>query len=103
MPSLAALAMLSSTDNALKESLANLVRQVSIHAQCFLVDFFETVALVRAIARVLIDPGVRQYLGSQARRRVCEYYDLKRHCLLRQLMLIESIDIRAAPSNAHLQ
>lgn len=62
--------------------------------QGVLVDFFDEQALVVAIEQVLADAEWRQHLGLQARRRVCERYDLNRHCLPRHVALIESIVTR---------
>lgn len=58
--------------------------------QGLLVDFFDTRALVSTIERLLTDAPLRERLGTQARQRVCEHYDLKRQCLPKQVALIES-------------
>lgn len=59
--------------------------------QGLLIDFFDTRALVGAVEHLLSDAQLRERLGSHARRRACERYDLMRQCLPRQVTLIESM------------
>lgn len=59
--------------------------------QGFLVDFFDTGALVDAVDRLLEDGVLRKRLASNARVRVRGRYDLNRYCLPRQMMLIEKL------------
>jgi glycosyltransferase involved in cell wall biosynthesis len=66
--------------------------------QGLLVSFFDTRALVDSIDRLLSDAELRERLGVQARQRICERYDLQRHCLPQQVALIESMTVVAGTS-----
>lgn len=54
-----------------------------------LVDFFDVSGWSRALITALGDPGRNEALRAAARATVLERYDLKRHCLPRQIALIE--------------
>lgn len=64
--------------------------------QGLLIDFFDVRALVSTVEHLLSDVQLRERLGLQARQRACERYDLKRHCLPRQVTLIESMEAASA-------
>ena len=61
-----------------------------------LVNFFDTQALVSTVEHLLSDVQLRERLGLQARQRACERFDLMRHCLPRQVTLIESMATSSA-------
>jgi glycosyltransferase involved in cell wall biosynthesis len=68
------------------------VREVIQHErEGLLVDFFDPPALVRAVARLLDDAGLRERLGVAARQTVVERYDLKQRCLPVHSQLVESV------------
>lgn len=55
-----------------------------------LVDFFDTQALVTAVAGLLDDAPARARLGQAARHVACTNYDLRGICLPRQLAWVEA-------------
>lgn len=59
-----------------------------------LVDFFDTQALVRAVAGLLDDAPARVRLGQAARHAACTNYDLRSICLPRQLAWVEAFRSR---------
>jgi glycosyltransferase involved in cell wall biosynthesis len=63
-----------------------------------LVDFFDQRALVESVCELLDDAALRERLGSSARARVEQDFDLKRHCLPAQLGWVSSV--MAASHNA---
>lgn len=74
------------------------VREVIEHGvNGLLVDFFDSEALAATVAGVLADPSVHRPLGQAARRTVVERYDLTRHCLPRQLGLVEALAAGRTP------
>ncbi|WP_297748730.1 glycosyltransferase [Hydrogenophaga sp.] len=56
-----------------------------------LVDFFDVHGLVRQISDLLEDGARRQLLGTQARQRAQERYDLKTVCLPAQLAWLDNL------------
>lgn len=56
-----------------------------------LVDFFDPAGLAQAVTGLLADPTEARRLGAEARRTICERYDLETVCLPRQLALIEEV------------
>ncbi|MDP4300784.1 glycosyltransferase [Leptothrix discophora] len=68
------------------------VREVIDHGETgWLVDFFDTAALVEASADALARPRDADGIGVRARARVLERYDLQRVCLPRQIALAERV------------
>jgi glycosyltransferase involved in cell wall biosynthesis len=68
------------------------VREVMQHErEGLLVDFFDPAGLVRAVARLLDDAGLRQRLGVAARQTVVARYDLKQRCLPAHRQFVESV------------
>jgi len=56
-----------------------------------LVDFFDQRALVESVCELLDDAALRERLGSSARARVEQDFDLKRRCLPAQLGWVSSV------------
>ena len=56
-----------------------------------LVDFFSQAALVDAIVDLMENPKLRDQLGAAARQKIMDNYDLRSHCLPRQIRLIEGL------------
>lgn len=56
-----------------------------------LVDFFDGAALVARASALLNDPEEAARLGQGARNHVQSHYDLKRHCLPRQLAWVDEL------------
>ena len=56
-----------------------------------LVDFFDGAALVARASALLDDPEEAARLGQGARKHVQAHYDLKRHCLPRQLAWVDEL------------
>jgi len=56
-----------------------------------LVDFFDHSALTEAVLALLDDAASRERLGATARAFVREQYDLRTHCLPRQLQWVETL------------
>ena len=57
----------------------------------WLVDFFDTGALVEEVCALLDDAGARQRLGRAARDLILARYDLQNVCLPRQLAWVEEL------------
>lgn len=58
-----------------------------------LVNFFDGAALVERICELLDDRAQRERLGAAARALAVERYDLRQHCLPRQLSLVRRIAV----------
>lgn len=56
-----------------------------------LVDFFDLEGQLKAINRLLDDPELRESLGTNARKRIVDNYDLERTCLPQQIRYIEEM------------
>lgn len=56
-----------------------------------LVDFFNHEAIAEALAAMLADPAAQAPLKAAARRHVETHYDLRSHCLPRQIALVGAI------------
>jgi len=56
-----------------------------------LVDFFSQAALTQAIVSLLENPRLRNQLGLAARQKILAGYDLKTHCLPKQIKLVEGM------------
>lgn len=56
-----------------------------------LVDFFDVEALAARVIDALANPDSYREIRRQARETILTRYDLKRHCLPRQLALIEAL------------
>ncbi len=68
------------------------VEEVITHREHgLLVDFFDQRALVESVCELLDDAALRQRLGSNARTRVEQQFDLKRHCLPAQIGWVSSV------------
>lgn len=59
--------------------------------QGLLVDFFDRKQLLRAINNLLNSPAERERLGSHARARVLDKFDLRRICLPNQMRWIDQL------------
>lgn len=57
----------------------------------WLTDFFDTDALVEKANALLDDKDTRERLGNAARKFVLETYDLKTHCLPKQLEWVSNL------------
>ena len=62
-----------------------------------LVDFFDQQSLVDSVCRALQDPDHHQVLRTSARQSVVDRYDLQRHCLPRQLALLQGLSAGPPP------
>ena len=68
------------------------VREVIDHRQeGLLVDFFDRNGLVDRICELLDDQPLRIALGRNARKRAIDTYDLRSHCLPRQLEWVSAL------------
>ncbi len=68
------------------------VKEVLAHGRNgLLVDFFDIDSWVKTITQALAGPGDYRPLRQQARRDILDRYDLKQHCLPRQLALIDAV------------
>ena len=56
-----------------------------------LVNFFDSAALVTAVSSLLDNPAERERLGAAARAKAIAHYDLKRHCLPRQIQWVQGL------------
>ena len=56
-----------------------------------LVDFFDRAAWLDTLEHVLAEPEAQRGLAAQARQTVVERYDLRGHCLPRQLELVDRV------------
>ena len=68
------------------------LREAIVHGQTGqLVDFFDVQGLVQASCALLEDAPARARLGAAAREFALAHYDLKTHCLPRQLQWVEAL------------
>ena len=57
----------------------------------WMVDFFDRETLVNKLCELLDDGDTRKRLGENARRYVCDNFDLRTSCLPRQLNWVEHL------------
>jgi len=55
------------------------------------VDFFDQVGLVEKTCQLLDDEALREKLGTAARKRIVDHYDLKRTCLPKHLERVDQL------------
>jgi glycosyltransferase involved in cell wall biosynthesis len=63
-----------------------------------LVDFFDGDALVSECCRLLEDSEMRRTFGKAARQHIVKNYDLRTHCLPRQLQWVDWLAARSPQS-----
>jgi glycosyltransferase involved in cell wall biosynthesis len=56
-----------------------------------LVDFFDQAAWVETLEEVLAEPERQVPIRHRARQTIVETYDLRSHCLPRQLALVDQV------------